>query len=179
MRELISNDNDSDPSPALGDLQYVVFNTIAVLYFLGAFLGHIERGLPTLPGSLIALTGVSAASYLASKTATQSAAPTVISAVPSTVVLGSAPTPVTVSGTGFIPDGIQGTPSVTIGGIPLQPAAGNIASATQITADVPTTADAARVGLTAGTYNVVVVTPVGTPSTSQVTFVVVAAAAQT
>ena len=48
-RELASNDNDDNPQPALGDLQYLVFNGVAVAYFLSAFLGHVERGLPSAP----------------------------------------------------------------------------------------------------------------------------------
>jgi hypothetical protein len=160
IRELASDDNDDDPSPALADLQYLVFNAIALAFFLGAFLAHVEEGLPTLPDSLLGLLGVSAASYLATKAATQSAAPTITSVRPRVVMLGPAATELVVSGTGFIPPGASGGPTVMLGGVDLPVAAG--ATATQLTATVPATA--AAQGLTAGTLDLVVLTPAGTPS---------------
>jgi hypothetical protein len=114
IRELGSNDADNDPQPELADLQYLIFNGIALLYFLSAFLGHVEKGLPSLPDSLIALTGVSAASYLAKKAATQTAAPVIASVHPRHVVLGAAPVPLTISGTGFIPEFATGKPAVML-----------------------------------------------------------------
>jgi hypothetical protein len=162
VRELGTDDNDADPQPALADLQYLIFNAIALLYFLGAFLSHVEAGLPSLPDSLIALTGVSAASYLATKAAAKSAAPAIVSVQPRTVRLGPNATPLVISGTGFIPPSIAGTPTVMLGGVNLAVDPG--ATATQITANIPTAANAATTGLKAGTLDLVVLTPVGTPS---------------
>jgi hypothetical protein len=173
VQQLVSNDNDANPSPNLGDLQYVVFNVIAVAYFLGAFLAHVQDGLPTLPGSLIALTGVSAASYLATKTASQTAAPTITSAVPSTVVLlDNRTTKVVVSGTGFMPDGVSREPSVTVGGAKLDLHPNEPPTDTRIAVDVPTAAGAKARGLAPGTHTLVVVSSAGTPSTTHIPFVV-------
>ncbi len=101
-RELASDDNDDDPQPALGDLQYLVFNAVAIAFFLSAFLGHVELGLPSLPDTLIALTGVSAASYLSTKAVRNAAPPVIVSVRPSRVVLGAAPRPLDVAGSGFL-----------------------------------------------------------------------------
>jgi hypothetical protein len=159
-RELASNDDDKNPQPALGDLQYLVFNAVAVAYFLSAFLAHVERGLPSLPDTLIALTGVSAASYLSAKRVAKAAAPVIVSVRPSRVVLGPAPTPLTVSGSGFLgATGKSGTPGATLGGVEL-----NVAdpSAERLIATVP--ANATAKGLVAGQHPLVVYTPGGQPS---------------
>lgn len=163
-RELASNDDDANPQPALGDLQYLVFNAIAVVYFLSAFLAHPERGLPSLPDTLIALTGVSAASYLSAK-AVRKTAPAVIASVrPSRVVLGTTATELVVSGTGFLGDATDtgGMPAATLDGVDLDVNAG--ATAEQLTAVVPTATAAAAAGLVAGKLPLVIFTPGGQPS---------------
>jgi hypothetical protein len=162
-RELASNDDDANPQPALGDLQYLVFNAIAVVYFLSAFLGHPERGLPSLPDTLIALTGVSAASYLSAKAVRKTAPPVIVSVRPSRVVLGPAPTPLTVSGSGFLgATGTGGMPAATLDGVGLAVNTG--ATAEQLTAVVPTATAAAATGLVAGKLPLVIYTPGGQPS---------------
>jgi hypothetical protein len=162
-RELASNDDDANPQPALGDLQYLVFNAVAVVYFLSAFLGHPERGLPSLPDTLIALTGVSAASYLSAK-AVRKAAPAVIASVrPSRVVLGTSATELVVSGTGFLgATDTGGMPAATLDGVDLVVNEG--ATAEQLTAVVPTATAAAATGLVAGKLPLVILTPGGQPS---------------
>jgi hypothetical protein len=161
-RELASNDNDKDPQPALGDLQYLVFNAVAVTYFLSAFLAHVERGLPSLPDTLIALTGVSAASYLSAKGVAKAAAPVIVSVRPSRVVLGRAPTPLTVSGTGLLgATGTGGAPGATLDGVELVVAG---PSAEGLTAMVPDTREATAKGLVAGKLPLIVYTPGGQPS---------------
>jgi hypothetical protein len=161
-RELASNDNDADPQPALGDLQYLVFNAVAVIYFLSAFLGHVERGLPSLPDTLIALTGVSAASYLSAKAVAKTAPPAIVSVRPSRVVLGAAPTDLTVSGTGFLgATGTGGEPGVTLGGVELDVTA---FTGERLTAVVPDAAEATAKGLVADELQLVVYTPGGQPS---------------
>jgi hypothetical protein len=163
VRELASDDDDTSPQPALGDLQYLVFNAIAVVYFLSAFLGHPERGLPSLPDTLIALTGVSAASYLSAK-AVRKAAPAVIASVyPTRVVLGPAATPLVVSGTGLLgATETGGMPAATLDGVKLDVNAG--ATAEQLTAVVPTATAAAAKGLVAGKLPLVIITPGGQAS---------------
>jgi hypothetical protein len=169
VRELVSNDDDENPSPALGDLQYVIFNAIAVLYFLTAFLGHVENGLPTIPATLIALTGVSAGSYLASKATAQTAAPTILSAVPSRIVLGTT-TKITVSGAGFMPAGVDGDPALTIAGVNFD--LDGEPSDSRLVAHVPDVADATERGVENGTHNLVVVSSAGAPSTTTMQIIV-------
>ncbi len=144
-RELASNDDDADPQPALGDLQYLVFNAIAVAYFLSAFLGHVEDGLPSLPDTLIALTVVSAAS-----------------------VRGDTETRLEVSGTGFLgATGKAGSPMATLGGAELD--VEGTATAESVTAIVPTATEASDLGLLdpeikVAKLDLVVYTPAGQPS---------------
>jgi hypothetical protein len=58
---------DDTGQPALLDFQYFGFNLLLLAYFLVRFLGDQAAGLPDLPDSLVALTGVSAAGYVAKK----------------------------------------------------------------------------------------------------------------
>jgi hypothetical protein len=164
VRELGTDDNDTDPQPALGDLQYLVFNLIAVAYFLTAFLDHVERGLPSLPDTLIALTGVSAASYLSTKAVKQAAPPLIVSVRPLRVVLGETETRLEVSATGLLgATGQGGEPAATLGGVTLDVEAG--ATAEHLAAIVPIAAVAKQRGLTSGKLDLVVYTPGGQPST--------------
>ena len=101
------------------------------------------------------------------------AAPTVTSTTPGRIALGPQPQRVVVSGSGFTPDGAQGLPTVTIGGVALRLVAGEPVSPMALTVEVPA-ADAARAaGLVAGTHEVIVVTaPTGMPSAAGVSLVV-------
>ena len=58
---------DDTGQPAILDFQYFGFNLLLLAYFLVRFLGDQAAGLPDLPDSLVALTGVSAAGYVAKK----------------------------------------------------------------------------------------------------------------
>ena len=64
LSQLVTNDHGA---PDLLDLQYVGFNLILLAYFFTRFLGHQSFGLPHLPDSLVALSGVTAAGYLGKK----------------------------------------------------------------------------------------------------------------
>jgi len=167
-RELASNDDDADPQPALGDLQYLVFNAIAVAYFLSAFLGHVEDGLPSLPDTLIALTVVSAASYLSAKAVKAAAPPVIVSVRPSRFVRGDTETRLEVSGTGFLgATGKAGSPMATLGGAELD--VEGTATAESVTAIVPTATEASDLGLLdpeikVAKLDLVVYTPAGQPS---------------
>ena len=58
---------EDDGSADLFDFQYFLFTIAAITYFLWEFLPAPEKGLPNLPDALVALTGVSAASYITKK----------------------------------------------------------------------------------------------------------------
>ena len=64
VSQLVTNDAGA---PDLLDLQYFGFNLILLAYFFTRFLGHQKFGLPQLPDSLVALSGVTAAGYLGKK----------------------------------------------------------------------------------------------------------------
>jgi len=62
--DLIANDaGDTD----LGDLQYVLFNAVALFFVLGSFLHQPLGGLPHIPDVLLGLTSVSAVGYVGKK----------------------------------------------------------------------------------------------------------------
>lgn len=62
--DLVSNDNGQTD---LGDLQYVIFNTVALVFFFGEFWANPQLGLPTIPDVLLGLTSVSGVGYVAKK----------------------------------------------------------------------------------------------------------------
>jgi hypothetical protein len=51
----------------LGDFQYFLFNLVALTYFFVAFFAASADVLPTIPDTLVALTGASAFAYLSKK----------------------------------------------------------------------------------------------------------------
>jgi len=72
LSQLVTNDAGA---PDLLDLQYFGFNLILLAYFFTRFLGHQKFGLPELPDSLVALSGVTAAGYLGKKALERDPAP--------------------------------------------------------------------------------------------------------
>jgi hypothetical protein len=58
---------DDSGETDLGDLQYVLFNTVALVFFFGEFWTNPQLGLPTIPDVLLGLTSVSAVGYVAKK----------------------------------------------------------------------------------------------------------------
>jgi hypothetical protein len=100
--QLVSNDQAETD---LGDLQYVLFNTVALAYFFGEFLHAPVSGLPTLPDLLVGLTSVSAIGYVGKKTLT-SGAPTITDVQPAS---GKPNDPVRILGTGLVESGAPPT----------------------------------------------------------------------
>jgi hypothetical protein len=64
LAELVSDD---DGNSDLGDFQYLLFNLLAIGYFLLQFLSDPGSGLPSMPDTLVGLTGVAAATFVAKK----------------------------------------------------------------------------------------------------------------
>lgn len=64
VQELVGND---EGETELTDFQYLLFNLLAIAYFLVAFMSHPSKGLPSMPDTLIGLTGVAAAAYIGKK----------------------------------------------------------------------------------------------------------------
>ena len=59
--------SDDSGQPDLLDSQYFGFTLVLLLWFVSAFMSHPAAGLPVLPQTLVALSGVSAAGYAAKK----------------------------------------------------------------------------------------------------------------
>jgi hypothetical protein len=121
VAQLVTNDQGNGD---LGDFQYVAFNLVALLFFLGTFIPHLNDGLPELPRVLTGLALTSAGAYSAKKFL-QQAPPTLSSLLPTSTPLGSADQPSTIEvwGNNLIlpasvaPDGTARAPSVLIDGV--------------------------------------------------------------
>ena len=64
MSQVFSAD---DGTTDIGDFQYVVFNLVTAAYFVAHFIREPASGLPVIPDTLLGLTSVSAALYVAKK----------------------------------------------------------------------------------------------------------------
>ena len=81
IKEAVSDD---DGNADLVDTQYLLFNVVALLFFVVVFLAAPREGLPELPDALVALTGVGALTYVTNK-AVQRSAPELTSVTPAVV----------------------------------------------------------------------------------------------
>jgi IPT/TIG domain len=79
LGQLVGNDAGNID---LLDLQYFTFNLVLLGFFFLTFLHAQEQGLPSLPQTLFALSGVSAAGYVAKKTQEEDIDPAIASIVP-------------------------------------------------------------------------------------------------
>jgi hypothetical protein len=95
-KDLIANDNGETD---LGDLQYVLFNGVALFYVISMFLHVPLAGLPHIPDVLLGLTSVSAVGYVGKKALTPSG--TVSAALDPSTVRGPPGTPMTIVITGL------------------------------------------------------------------------------
>ncbi|MDQ3935667.1 MAG: hypothetical protein M3340_13660 [Actinomycetota bacterium] len=93
----------------LVDSQYLLFNLVAVIYFVGAFIQEPQQGLPDIPTVLLVLAGVSAVSYVSNK-AIAEGTPQVTGVFPAK---GPPDTPVEVFGTAFLYPKQLGSADVT------------------------------------------------------------------
>ncbi|MFB9239403.1 IPT/TIG domain-containing protein [Plantactinospora siamensis] len=105
LAETVSNDaGETD----LLDLQYFGFNAIALLYFFVSFATTSAvdpgRGLPTIPATLLALSGVSTTAYLVKKQLESGLAPVITAVTPMRVVLG-VDRRIVIGGDGFLAEG--------------------------------------------------------------------------
>jgi hypothetical protein len=92
-----------DQTTDVGDFQYVVFNLLTAAYFFTQFINPDGSGLPSLPDTLLGLTGVSAALYVGKKAADRSS-PSVTGVFPTLLREGQ---PFTVTGTSLTADPAQ------------------------------------------------------------------------
>jgi hypothetical protein len=98
--------NDDQGDTDLGDFQYVLFNVVALAFFLGDFIGDLSKGFPNLPPILTGLVLTSAGGYAAKKLISQ-AAPTLTSVLPAAAQPN---TEIRVFGTNLsVPAGVSGS----------------------------------------------------------------------
>jgi IPT/TIG domain len=141
------------------DLQFVLFNLVALFLAVATFAQHPMQGLPPIPDGLAALTSVSALAYLGSKAVDQST-PKISLLNPATVRAGGL---VTVTGLNLLPPHNPGTveadvaPIVTVGGVGAVVLPGATAGSLQFI--VPP-------GLSAGSSQQVIVTSQGQSTAS-------------
>ena len=100
----------------LADSQYLLFNLLAGLYFLIAFISTPLEGLPVIPTALVGLTSLSAATYVGKKFASTNALD-ITALDPPNPVAGEV---LRIHGRNFLPDGAV-TAKVTIRGTPVTP----------------------------------------------------------
>lgn len=113
-RDALSNDAGEID---LADTQYLIFNFVALIYFLVVFLGNIFDGgtsvdrfvLPEIPAVLLGLTGASAATYVGNKAA-QRDAPRIVSMSPQPVTPDGE---VDVLGVNLVPPGVSSAAAAT------------------------------------------------------------------
>lgn len=113
VTEIFSAD---DGTTDIGDFQYLIFNLITAIYFVTQFLHPDGTGLPTIPDTLLGLTGVSASVYVGKKAVTNDQ-PTVTGVFPLPLHDGRQ---FTVIGTGLAVDPASPTdaePQITIDGV--------------------------------------------------------------
>jgi hypothetical protein len=97
VRQLITNDTGRTD---LLDFQYFGFTLILLAYFFTQFIGHKQGfDLPTLPDSLVALTGVSAAGYVGKKGVQKDTHPVITAVDPPSAAPNDS---ITVSGGNFV-----------------------------------------------------------------------------
>jgi hypothetical protein len=105
LAEAVSNDAGQTD---MVDFQYFGFNLIALLYFFISFATTSaldpSRGLPVIPPTLLALSGVSTTAYLFKKQLESGAAPVVTSVSPMRIVLGT-DRRFLITGDGFLAEG--------------------------------------------------------------------------
>jgi len=97
-----------DGTTDIGDFQYMIFNLVTATFFVAEFVRPSPQGLPTIPDTLLGLTGVSAALYVGKKAATRTQ-PTITGVFPSILQAGAT---AVITGSGLTPD--SGAPAVRV-----------------------------------------------------------------
>ncbi len=87
--------SDDDGNTDIGDLQYMMFTTVLAIYFVAEFVQPNGLGLPAIPSTLLGLTSVSGALYVAKKAVAQDQ-PAITSVSPEALAAGDT---FTISGT--------------------------------------------------------------------------------
>jgi hypothetical protein len=163
LAQLVGNDKgDLD----LLDFQYFAFNCVLLAFFFVTFFRLEAPLLPNLPDSLFALSGVSAAAYVAKKTQEGDADPTILTIVPPAAARGDS---IQINGATFA-DEVGGKVDVVIGKAAVSATVAQTAANESVTVVVP-------VGAPLGATTLYVVNGHGKATTAHA-FEVLAAASQ-
>jgi hypothetical protein len=110
-----------DGNADLFDFQYVLFTLLTIAYFLATFVPNPAAGLPDLPDTLVALSGLSAASYATKKGLWTDSPPTISAVSPSLLFVGKDNEQITITGTNFgdRDPGVPDASKVLLNGRPL------------------------------------------------------------
>jgi hypothetical protein len=158
VADIATNDNGQ---ASLTDVQYLVFNVIAFIYFTFNFL---DKGtFVPVPSILLGLTSTAAATYTLNK-ALQTNRPVIKSIQPGQITTG---TRVTIQGINLFPDNQHQQATVKIGGqsIPLEAEPGSLVDTATFTAPAGMATDMPKVtvvtsdGTETDQYTVTLVTP--------------------
>ena len=152
----------------LVDFQYSLFNLLALVVVVVLFVMHPEAGLPGVPAGLLALTGASAAAYVANKAVT-TGTPQITRVDPSLARAGQT---VTLLGSNLVATGADTQdrlPTVTVNDITA--AVVGAPSASAVTVRVPVATPASPTGQSA---SVLLVSDAGGMARAQATLVVAA-----
>lgn len=133
--EVLDAIRDDGGQTSLVDAQYLLFNIVALTFFVAAYIAQ-GPDLPEIPALLLALTSGAAAVYVGNKAAEQNR-PTLTGLVPASVRPGDE---LTISGQNFIPPGTTPKDGVTVSlsgyGV-LPPVTGKNATNTEVVVQVP------------------------------------------
>ena len=145
---------DSTGQTDIADVQYLVFNLIAFIYFLVQFFK--TGSFPSVPDMLLGLTSASAAAYTTNKALIQNR-PVIRSVAPRAITAGN---PVVLTGANLFPDPTVQSVSVSIAGVKLD----GIGSGGKQGASSDTLSFSAPAGMSPGQKDVVVITSAGVES---------------
>jgi hypothetical protein len=141
LAEAVSDDSGQTD---LVDFQYFAFNLVALIYYFVSFATNSAvnpaEGLPVIPATLLALSGVSTTAYLVKKQLETGLAPVITSVAPMRVIVG-ADREMQIIGDGFLAEGKRVNSAfnqVLLDGRPLQTRKW---TATSVTALLPSEID--------------------------------------
>lgn len=128
VADLVSDDQGNLD---LVDLQFTLFNAVAIVFVVSQFVQHPAQGIPTVPNALAVLTGLSAGLYTGNKVITSNP-PTVQGLLSTGVAPGGL---AMLRGSNLVPPGVD-PPSVTMTSVDRSVASPNPIPATAVNANV-------------------------------------------
>ncbi len=141
MAEVVTDDRGTND---VLDFQYTAFNLLALVYFFVQFFSNLTDGLPDIPATLLALSGVSVTAYGTKKALETGVGPQVTATSPRRLLL-TKDSELVATGTGFVSLGGKPTDlnAVFLDGRKL-PTPADKWSPTRVSITLPTTKEALK-----------------------------------